>query len=217
MQAYLDRPFKQQFIHISAPHMYATVLEALEISEGMAFLNIGSGSGYLSCLAACLLGESGLSHGIDVSRAVVEHSEKCCKTWFNNLLQRREHGELNVPAVNPEGVSFVSGNCFNIDVERAVSSCRYDRIYVGAGCPEARKEFFLSLLADDGVMVASINEKSELIKIRRTHRNMYSESHISQVRSPDCQYIQHIQQYSYLLLFYHILFNTFSGHICSLN
>ena len=51
----------------------------------------------------------------------------------------------------------------------------------GAGCPENRKEFFLSLLADDGIMIASIDEKNELIKIKKTHRNVYKESHISQV------------------------------------
>ena len=94
-QAYLDRPFKQRYeifiilkdildnysslysyVHISAPHMYVTILNELELSQGLSFLNIGSGSGYLSCLAACLLGDSGLSHGIDVSRQVVVHSEK---------------------------------------------------------------------------------------------------------------------------------------------
>jgi protein-L-isoaspartate O-methyltransferase len=161
--------------------MYATILEELELSNGLSFLNIGSGSGYLSCLAACLLGESGLSHGIDVSRDVVTHSENCCKQWFDHLVSRRENGEENLPVVTKEGVHFVSGNCFNIDIERAISSCRYDRIYVGAGCPEARKEFFLSLLADDGILIASINEKNELIKVRRTHRHIYAESHISQV------------------------------------
>ena len=43
----------------------------------------------------------------------------------------RESGEVDVPLISKEGVSFVTGNCFNIDIERAISSCRYDRIYVG--------------------------------------------------------------------------------------
>lgn len=180
-QAYHDRPYKNGFIHISAPHMYATVLEALELSSGLAFLNVGSGSGYLSCLAACLLGDSGLSHGIEVSPQAVEHSRECTQRWFDALLARRQNAEGGIPDITPEGVSIVCGNCFNIDVDRVVSSCRYDRIYIGAGCPESRKEFFFSLLADDGIMVASINEKNELIKIRRTHRHVYAETHISQV------------------------------------
>lgn len=180
-QAYQDRPFKNRHIHISAPHMYATILEALELTSGLAFLNVGSGSGYLSCLAACLLGDNGLSHGIEVSSPAITHSQECTKKWFEALLTRRKNGEEDVPLITEEGVAFVCGNCFNIDIEQAGSSCRYDRIYIGAGCPESRKEFFFSLLADDGILVASINETSELVKIRRAHRQVYSESSISRV------------------------------------
>ena len=180
-QAYHDRPYKVRYVHISAPHMYATILEHLELTPGLAFLNVGSGSGYLSCLAACLLGDSGLSHGIEVSPLALTHSQECTKKWFQNLLTRRRNGEEDVPAVTEEGVSFVCGNCFNIDLEQAASSCRYDRIYIGAGCPESRLEFFFSLLADDGILIASINERNELVKIKRTHRHIYSETHISQV------------------------------------
>ena len=75
MEAYADRPFKQGYVHISAPHMYATVLEQLELQPGHSFLNIGSGSGYFSCLVACMLGEGGLSHGIDINEDVVKHSQ----------------------------------------------------------------------------------------------------------------------------------------------
>ena len=40
--AYADRPFKHEHVHISAPHMYATVLEQLELCDGLSFLNIGT-------------------------------------------------------------------------------------------------------------------------------------------------------------------------------
>lgn len=111
--------------------MYVTILEELELGEGLSFLNIGSGSGYLSCLASCILGDSGLSHGIDVSKDAVRHSEECCKRWFDHLHEKREAGDNKIPLLSKEGVSFVAGNCFNIDIESAVSSCKYDRIYVG--------------------------------------------------------------------------------------
>ena len=103
----------------------------MELKNGLSFLNIGSGSGYLSCLASCLLGDSGLTHGIDVSPEVVKHSELCCEKWFAHILKRREEGETDAPVISKEGVSFVCGNCFNIDIEKSISSCRYDRIYVG--------------------------------------------------------------------------------------
>ena len=81
IEAYSDRPFRNNFIHISAPHIYVTVLVALDLNQGQAFLNIGSGSGYLSCIASCLLGEGGVSHGIDINEEVISHSKKCCSEW----------------------------------------------------------------------------------------------------------------------------------------
>lgn len=51
-EAYFDRPFKRQFVHLSAPHMYVSVLKHLDLQPGHAFLNVGSGSGYLSCLVS---------------------------------------------------------------------------------------------------------------------------------------------------------------------
>ena len=49
--AYADRPFKHEHVHISAPHMYATVLEQLELCEGLSFLNIGT----LKCFVWCAI------------------------------------------------------------------------------------------------------------------------------------------------------------------
>ena len=84
-QAYLDRPFKSGSIHISAPHMYVTVLEALDLQRGNSFLNVGSGSGYLSCLASYLLGGVGICHGIEISASAVEHSRMCTKSWIEQF------------------------------------------------------------------------------------------------------------------------------------
>lgn len=77
-----------------------------------------------------------------------------------------------------EGVSFVNGNCFDIDVAAATACCRYDRIYIGAGCPESKKNFFFSLLADDGIMVAPIDDSNCLVRIRRQCRNVFTVTHM---------------------------------------
>ena len=60
----------------------------------------GSGSGYFSCLVACLLGERGLSHGIDVNSDTVKHSQDCCQRWYDNILLRRGAGEENLPTIS---------------------------------------------------------------------------------------------------------------------
>ena len=161
--------------------MYVTILEALDLQDGQSFLNIGSGSGYLSCLASCLLGECGLSHGIEIKESLVEHSRNACKTWFTDILKRRNNGERDLPAVSEEGVSFAHGSCFDIDVKASCSTCRYDRIYIGAGCPRRHLEFFLSLLADEGVMVAPVNECNQLVRIHHVLGEVYTTKIISSV------------------------------------
>lgn len=55
--AYRDRAWQSNEIHLSAPCVYATVLECLKISPGQKFLNIGSGIGYLNTVVGFLLGK----------------------------------------------------------------------------------------------------------------------------------------------------------------
>lgn len=55
--AYRDSAWQYNQIHLSAPSIYASVLEYLDIQQGHTFLNIGSGIGYFSTVAGLLLGE----------------------------------------------------------------------------------------------------------------------------------------------------------------
>ena len=53
---YLNMPFRNGIQHLSAPGIYATALESLELREGLSFLNVCSGTGYFSALACQILG-----------------------------------------------------------------------------------------------------------------------------------------------------------------
>ena len=54
---YLNTPFRNGLQHLSAPSIYGTALEALELREGLSFLNVCSGTGYFSALATQILGK----------------------------------------------------------------------------------------------------------------------------------------------------------------
>lgn len=63
--AHSDQPLKEGNVHISAPHIYASILGALDLepNSSTSFLNVGSGTGYFSCIVASILGPNSLNYG----------------------------------------------------------------------------------------------------------------------------------------------------------
>jgi len=153
---YKDVPIRQGVHHLSAPGIYAGALEALmPLRKGMSFLNIGSGSGYLSCLVSCLTGPTGTSHGIDVHPEMVRFAQE-------------RAAELGMP------IEFRAGSYKDLDPDL---SMRFDRIYVGA-CAPADATHLYELLEVGGALLAPFAVQERVQQLRRVTRLSETEWHV---------------------------------------
>ncbi|XP_023947674.2 mucin-5AC [Bicyclus anynana] len=152
-QAYKDLAWKNGPLHLSSPCIYSEVMEALELRPGLSFLNIGSGTGYLSTLAGLILGSAGINHGVEVHPAVVEYAMKKIQLFYekSTVLDSSDFCEPK----------FYQGNGLCISPLVSV----YDRVYCGAGCPEEYENYFKSLLKVGGILVMPLNDT--LLQVRR--------------------------------------------------
>jgi protein-L-isoaspartate O-methyltransferase len=61
---------------IEPPHIDVLILQKLRLSPGQRFLEIGCGSGYMTMLAAYLVGSAGQATGVDTSKEAIATSKR---------------------------------------------------------------------------------------------------------------------------------------------
>lgn len=158
---YLDAPIKIGRMHQSAPSVYGKVVEALELRPGLSFLNIGSGTGYLSAIVAQLIGPNAVNIGLERHQELVQHAQCKCDALHLN-------------------VQFYTGNCYSVDVER---SMKFDRVYIGAGAARDAR-FLYKLLKYDGIVVGPLEDDEgvqSLTKARCRGGKKYAVTQLLQV------------------------------------
>ncbi|ELU11333.1 hypothetical protein CAPTEDRAFT_180377 [Capitella teleta] len=151
--AYKDLAWKHGNIHLSAPCIYAEVMESLKLSPGLSFLNLGSGTGYLSTLAGLIIGPYGSNHGVECHTDVVQYARERLENFKSTCVAFDEF-EFGEP-------QFTVGNCLLISTERIL----YDRVYCGAACPLEQENFMKNLLKVGGILVMPLND--QLVQITR--------------------------------------------------
>ncbi|CAH2303260.1 -L-isoaspartate O-methyltransferase domain-containing 2 [Pelobates cultripes] len=152
--AYKDLAWKHGNIHLSAPCIYSEVMEALDLHPGLSFLNLGSGTGYLSTMVGLILGPFGINHGVELHADVIEYAKQKLDQ-FVRTSDSFDKFDFCEPC-------FVSGNCLDISLDFSA----YDRVYCGAGVQKEHEEYMKNLLKIGGILVMPIEEK--LTKITRT-------------------------------------------------
>ncbi|GFQ67036.1 protein-L-isoaspartate O-methyltransferase domain-containing protein 2 [Trichonephila clavata] len=151
--AYKDIAWRMGNLHLSAPCVYSVVMEALKLRSGLSFLNLGSGSGYLSTMAGLVLGPYGTNHGIELYGEIVEFAYERLDEFLKHSNAVDEY-EFCEPA-------FTVGNCLTLDPTCA----QYDRVYCGASCPAEYEPYIKNLVKVGGILIMPLNEK--LLKITR--------------------------------------------------
>lgn len=152
--AYKDLAWKHEHLHMSAPCIYSEVMEALQLEPGLSFLNLGSGTGYLSTMVGLILGPYGKNHGVEQYQDVVDYAnEKLAEFKKTNT----SFDEFDF--CEPE---FMVGNCLLLNSGWQL----YDRVYVGAACPPEHEGYMKNLIKVGGVLVMPLNER--LIQAKRT-------------------------------------------------
>lgn len=108
----------------------------------MSFLNIGSGTGYLSSIVAHILGPTGMCYGIELSRQAYDHGITSVNRW------KGDNGDIELPLME-----FLLGNGLNIETKTGEASYGFDRIYIGAAISRSKLAELAALLRFGGVLV----------------------------------------------------------------
>jgi len=164
--AYRDTAWQSDLVHLSAPNVYATVLESLALHPGLKFLNIGSGTGYFSTIVGLILGINGVNHGIEINQLAIDRA-----------YQKMEEFKLNSAAIDYYDFCepvFIHGNVCDMN-----SIKYYDRVYCGASVPPEESEFLKSFINIGGILVMPLD--GFLLKITRVGEHSWKSEELLEV------------------------------------
>lgn len=165
--AHSDQPLKAGNVHISAPHIYGSAIEALDLvpNSSISFLNIGSGTGYISCVAAEILGTNSLNYGVELHTDVVQHCKASIAKWKSNTVEEKNEISIFHFMDNTADIQIIKGNGLNILKDVGESVVGFDRIYIGAAVDKEDLANITKLLSPGGILVGPADD--ELVKVVR--------------------------------------------------
>jgi len=153
--AYVDTPLEiGNGQTISAPHMVAIMVEALDLKKGQKVLEIGTGSGYHAAIVSKLVGKDGHVYTIERFTSLAEAAKK-------NL---KNAGTTNVTVEIGDGSEGLQKNA------------PYDRIYVTCAAPDVPLPL-IEQLKDQGKLLIPVGKMiCELKLIEKKEKNVTSKN-----------------------------------------
>lgn len=154
-EAYSFHPLRLMLLgfNISAPEVYASALENLEIQVGQRFLDVGCGCGQLTAMGAVLVGNEGFALGLDLRDDIVEFARENISNLSSiseGFLSRAGSIRIEKANVFLFDPTDLLGEGGRLDRD---ADFRFDRIHCGATCPEGNLPDLLSLLRPGGRLV----------------------------------------------------------------
>jgi len=165
--AHSDQPLKEGNVHISAPHIYGSAIEALDLvpNSSASFLNIGSGTGYISCIAAEILGPNSLNFGVELHDDVIQHCKASIAKWKTSTMEERNGISTFQFMDHSADIQIIKGNGLKILKNQGESVVGFDRIYIGAAVDKEDLANLTKLLCPGGILVGPVDD--ELVKVVR--------------------------------------------------
>jgi len=193
--AHSDQPLKEGHVHISAPHMYGAAIQALDLvpNSSISFLNVGSGTGYISCIAAEILGPNSLHYGVELHDDVIEHCKASIARWKPNTVEERDEMCVFHFVDDTPDVQIIKGNGLNILNTKGEGVVGFDRIYVGAAVSKANLATITKLLSPGGILVGPVDDDFvKVVRVGAIYQEMESEMDGSSVADLNGEYTTQI-------------------------
>lgn len=171
-EAFTDSPVRLEELdfNVSAPHMHASCLEALQLQPGHRLLDVGCGCGIINACAAYIVGKTGLSVGIDIRKAAT-------KLATSNIKRLRSTSQEFASQASACKIEL-----HNVFMPSNKHQGQYDRIHVGASCPPDRLATLLPLLHPQGGKIVTPVSPNDLRLITVEADGTVNQKVISQVR-----------------------------------